>query len=121
MCLRLQAGPLHRLEAMLAPELALLALILRSHGGGTMAENLEILNTAVSLLVRAALLAAWFSGRITQRYLRRLASRDVGAQARDRPHQGITAMSSRTADWDGWISHADPSLRMVTSPTALPS
>ncbi len=29
-----------------------------------MAENLEILNTAVSLLIRAALLAARFSGRV---------------------------------------------------------
>jgi len=33
-------------------------------GKGTMAENLDILNTAVSLLVRASLLAARFSGRV---------------------------------------------------------
>jgi len=40
-------------------------------GGGTMAENLDILNAAVSLLIRAALLVARFSGRIRQRYLKR--------------------------------------------------
>jgi transposase len=48
-----------------------------------MAENLEILNTAVSLLIKAALLAARFSGRVRQRYLNRLASRDVDAKARE--------------------------------------
>ena len=37
-----------------------------------MAENLDILNTAVSLLVRAALLAARFSGRVRRRSLKRL-------------------------------------------------
>ena len=44
-------------------------------GKGAMADNLEILNAAVSLLVRAALLAARFSGRVRQRSLKRLASR----------------------------------------------
>jgi len=48
-----------------------------------MAENLDILNTAVSLLIRAALLAARFSGRVRQRYLIRLASRDVDAKAKE--------------------------------------
>jgi transcriptional regulator with PAS, ATPase and Fis domain len=48
-----------------------------------MAENLNVLNTAVSLLIRAALLAARFSGRVRQRCLRRLASRDVDAKARE--------------------------------------
>ena len=48
-----------------------------------MAENLEILNTAVSLLIKAALLAARFSGRVRQRYLTRLASRGVDAKARE--------------------------------------
>jgi transposase InsO family protein len=38
-----------------------------------MADNVEILNAAVSLLVRAALLAARFSGRARHRYLKRLA------------------------------------------------
>ena len=37
-----------------------------------MAENLDILNTAVSLLIKAALLAARFAGRVRQRYLKRL-------------------------------------------------
>jgi len=31
---------------------------------GAMAENLDILNAAVSLLIKAALLAARFSGRV---------------------------------------------------------
>jgi transposase InsO family protein len=48
-----------------------------------MADNLEILNAAVSLLVRAVLLAARFSGRVRQRSLRRLASRDIDANARE--------------------------------------
>ncbi len=37
-----------------------------------MAENLEVLNATVSQLIRAALLTARFSGRMRQRYLRRL-------------------------------------------------
>jgi transposase len=48
-----------------------------------MADNLDMLNTAVSLLIRAALLAARFSGRVRQRYLKRLASRDVDAKAKE--------------------------------------
>jgi putative transposase len=48
-----------------------------------MADNLEVLNTAVSLLIRAVLLAARFSGRVRQRSLRRLASRDIDAKARE--------------------------------------
>jgi len=38
-----------------------------------MADNLDVLNTAVSLLIRAARIAAPFSGRVRQRYLKRLA------------------------------------------------
>jgi putative transposase len=48
-----------------------------------MADNVEILNTAVSLLIRAALLAARFSGRVRQRYLNRLAIRDVDAKVKE--------------------------------------
>jgi transposase InsO family protein len=48
-----------------------------------MADNLEVLNTAVSLVIRAALLAARFSGRVRQRYLNRLASRDVDKNAKE--------------------------------------
>ena len=48
-----------------------------------MAENLDLVNAAVSLLIRAALLAARFSGRVRQRYLKRLASRDVDAKAKE--------------------------------------
>jgi len=48
-----------------------------------MAENLDILNTAVSLLVRAALLAARFSGWARKRSLKRLASRDADAKAKE--------------------------------------
>jgi hypothetical protein len=48
-----------------------------------MAENLDILSTGVSLLVKAALLAARSSGRVRRRSLRRLATRDVDAKARE--------------------------------------
>jgi len=48
-----------------------------------MADNLDILNAAVSLLIRAALLAARFSGRVRQRSLKRLASRNVDAKAKE--------------------------------------
>ena len=48
-----------------------------------MADNLDILNTAVSLLIRAALLAARFSGRVRRRSLERLAARDTDAKARE--------------------------------------
>ncbi len=48
-----------------------------------MAENLDILNTAVSLLIRAVLLAARFSGRVRMRYLKRLTSRDADAKAKE--------------------------------------
>jgi len=45
-----------------------------------MTESLDILNTAVSLLVRAALLAARFSGRVRRRSLKRLAAMDTDAE-----------------------------------------
>jgi len=48
-----------------------------------MAENLDILNTAVSLLIRAVLLAARFSGRVRRRSLERLAARDVDTNAKE--------------------------------------
>lgn len=48
-----------------------------------MAENIDVLNAAVSLLIRAALLAARFSGRVRRRSLQRLAGRDVDAKARE--------------------------------------
>jgi hypothetical protein len=41
-----------------------------------MAENLDLVNTAVSLLVRAALLAARFLGRVRRRSLKRSAAMD---------------------------------------------
>ena len=43
-------------------------------GKDVMTENLDLLNTAVSLLIRAALLAARFSGRVRQRSLTHLAT-----------------------------------------------
>jgi hypothetical protein len=45
------------------------------------AENLDILDTAVSLLIRAVLLAARFSGRVRKRSLKRLAVMDTDAKA----------------------------------------
>jgi len=49
------------------------SVVLRSIGGGGMAENLNVVNTAVSLLIRATVLAARFSGRVRRRSLKRLA------------------------------------------------
>jgi putative transposase len=48
-----------------------------------MADNLGILNTAVSLLIRAVLLAARFSGRVRRRSLKRLATMDADAKGRE--------------------------------------
>jgi hypothetical protein len=48
-----------------------------------MVEQLEIVNAAVSLLVKAALLAARFSGRVRRRSLKRLAARDADAKAKE--------------------------------------
>ena len=48
-----------------------------------MTENLDVLNAVVSLLVRATLLAARFSGRVRLRYLKRLAGRDGDAKAKE--------------------------------------
>jgi len=48
-----------------------------------MADSLDVLHTAVSLLIRAALFAARFSGPVRKRSLQRLASRDVDAKARE--------------------------------------
>jgi len=48
-----------------------------------MAENLDVLNAAVSLLVRAVLLAARFSGRVRRRSLKRLVAMDTGAKFKE--------------------------------------
>jgi hypothetical protein len=47
-----------------------------------MAENLDVLDTGVSLLIRAVLLAARFSGRVRRRSLKRLAAMDTDAKAK---------------------------------------
>jgi len=52
-------------------------------GGGGMAENLDVLNTAVSLLIRAASLAARLSGRVRKPGLRRLAAMDTDGKAKE--------------------------------------
>jgi len=52
-------------------------------GGGTMAENLDTLNAVVSLLIRAALLAARFSGPVRKRSLKRSAAMDTDAKAKE--------------------------------------
>jgi len=44
-----------------------------------MNKNLEILSYAVSLILKATLLAARFSGRVRKRSLRRLAAMDKAA------------------------------------------
>jgi transposase-like protein len=48
-----------------------------------MVEHLEIVNAAISLLVKAALLAARFSGRVRRRSLKRLAAMDSDAKAKE--------------------------------------
>ena len=48
-----------------------------------MVECLEIVNAAVSLLVKAALLAARFSGRVRRRSLKRLAAMDSDAKVQE--------------------------------------
>ena len=48
-----------------------------------MAENLDVLNTAVSLLIRAVLLAARFSGRVRRRSLKRLVAMNADAKAKE--------------------------------------
>ena len=42
-----------------------------------MTNNLEIINAAVELILKAAVLAARFSGRVRKRSLKRLASMDI--------------------------------------------
>lgn len=59
---RLRPGILPPSDAVMPCESAPVAL--GSMGGGIMADNIDILNTAVSLLVRAALPAARFSRRV---------------------------------------------------------
>jgi hypothetical protein len=44
-----------------------------------MAKNLDIFSAGLSLLVKAALLAARFSGRVRKRSFRRLATENVDA------------------------------------------
>jgi transposase len=63
--------------------LELVSVPLWSVGGVTMADNLDILNAAVSLLIKAARLAARFSGRLRQRSLKRLAAKDADAKAKE--------------------------------------
>ena len=50
-----------------------------SLGGGIMADGRDVLKAAVSLLVKAALLAARFSGRVRERSLKRLVTMDIHA------------------------------------------
>jgi len=59
------------------------SIVLGAFGGGGMAENLEVLNIAVSLLVRAVLLAARFSGRVRRRSLKRLAAMETYTKAKE--------------------------------------
>ena len=48
-----------------------------------MTENLGTINAAVSLLIKAALLAARFSGRVRKQSLKRLAAMDADAKAKE--------------------------------------
>ncbi len=52
-----------------------------------MATNIEIVNAAVVLIIKAAILAARFSGRARKRSLKRLASMNID----DKDKEGIAA------------------------------
>jgi len=71
---------------------------------GIMTENLDLLNTAVSLLFRAVLLAARFSGRVRRRSLKRLAAMDTDAKAKER--RGSWPTVSRPPRSSGWLALA---------------
>lgn len=45
-----------------------------------MTKNIDIINVAVSLVIKAAILAAGFSGRVRKRSLKRLAAMDVDSK-----------------------------------------
>lgn len=48
-----------------------------------MTNNIKIINTAVELIIKAAILAARFSGRVRKRSLKRLAVMDVDSKDRE--------------------------------------
>ena len=48
-----------------------------------MNKNLDIINFAVSLIIKAALIAARFSGRDRKRSLRRLATMDINEKGKE--------------------------------------
>ena len=48
-----------------------------------MTNNIDIINAAVALIVKAAILAAGFSGRARKRSLKRLAAMDVDAKDKE--------------------------------------
>jgi len=48
-----------------------------------MTKNLDIISTAISLIIKAALLAARFSGRVRKRSLKRLAAMDVDTKDKE--------------------------------------
>ena len=48
-----------------------------------MTKNLDIISAAVSLIIKAALLAARFSGRVRKRSLKRLAAMDVDTKDKE--------------------------------------
>ncbi len=48
-----------------------------------MTKNIDIINVAVELIIKAAILAARFSGRVRKRSLRRLAAMDVDSKDKE--------------------------------------
>jgi len=48
-----------------------------------MATNIEIINAAVALIIKAAILASRFSGRVRKRSLKRLSRMDVDEKDKD--------------------------------------
>ena len=61
-----------------------------------MATNIEIVNAAVTLIAKAAILAARFSGRARKRSLKRLASMDIDDRQGDHlsSRQGLSAANT---------------------------
>ena len=64
-----------------AVELNFISLL--SSKAETMTKDIDIINAAVSLVIKAAILAAGFSGRVWKRSLKRLAAMDVDSKDKE--------------------------------------
>ena len=65
-----------------------------------MDKKLDIISHAVSLIIKAAIVAARFSGRVRNRSLKRLAAKDCDAKAREIIFLERPGLSARNAGFD---------------------